>query len=293
MAIVVLGVGLVGHPWQASAWAAASSSSPSLPPASGGPAVQTSPPPLGVAAGSPSPPGPTPPPASPASGPSSASPEGDGAAGQVPSPGERTSAPRDGLSYESDHDAVLPGWGIAVTPLSTQLPVFALRASTGCPLSASPAPASDCPQVNVSAIDVRRWMTRAWAVNVGLAFALGGGRDHGRLLDTYVAAGPRLGVSVVLGNWKHMVVMASPDVSVVIFRPAGSADTTHVIDVDANLEAEVHFGFWGLPALSLSLRSGLRLRIEHAPDVTRWSVGPTGVTTLTRLVNDVSLRYYF
>jgi hypothetical protein len=215
-----------------------------------------------------------------------------GAAGGPP----RVVATRDASPSESDHDTVVGAWGVEVTPVVARLPVFALRPTTGCPLPSAAQPTSaapDCPAVQVSALGIRHWMTRGLAIDAAMAVALGGGRDHGRLLDTYLAVGPMLGAAVLLGNWKHMAVMASPGAGVILFRAAKSVDTTYVIDFHANLEAELHFGFWGLPALSLGLRSGLALRIERAVDVTQFTFGPTGAATLNRLVTDLSLRYYF
>jgi hypothetical protein len=200
----------------------------------------------------------------------------------------------------SDHAEVVGGWGIALTPSLSQAGAFALRPSTGCPADAAVTPAggsaalgiTSCPPVDIRAVGLRHWLTGALGMDAALALALGGGRDHGRLLDTYLGIGPRIGAAIVLANWRHMAVMASPSASVVVFRAAGSTDTAFVLDLRAELEAEVHFGFWGLPALSISLRSGLGLHLERAVDVTVWSLGATGVTSLSHLVSDVSLRYY-
>ena len=217
----------------------------------------------------------------------------------APTPGfvERAVPTADALPRESDHDAVSSAWGVSVTPLATRIPVFALRSGTGClavsPTTGNPTIATVCPSVNVSAVAVRYWMTRNLAANGGLAFALGGGSSGPRLLDTYLAIGPTLGLSLLLGNWKHMAVMASPGFSAVLFRAAGTPDTTYVVDFHADLEGELHLGFWGMPALSLSLRSGLLLRIERARDLTQWSVTADATSTLRSLVTDVTLRYYF
>ena len=140
---------------------------------------------------------------------------------------------------------------------------------------------------------MRHWLGRNLAINGGLAFALGGGNAAGRLLDSYFGFGPIVGISVLLGNWRHLAVMASPELSFVMFKAAGSARTAYVTDLRAVLEAELHFGFIGAPALSLGIRSGLLLRLEHADDVTLWSVGVSGATSVRGLLTDLSLRYYF
>jgi hypothetical protein len=194
---------------------------------------------------------------------------------------------------ESDHDAVVGAWGVEVRPVATTLPVFARRASTGCPGTAMAPGVSDCPPVSVSMLAVRYWLGRNLGLTGGLALALGGGSDQGRLLDSYFGFGPMVGVSVLLGNWRHLAIAASPGLGVVIWKPASSADTTYLVDFRGDLEGELHFGFIGVPALSLGIRSGLLFRFEHAADISLWSVGVSGATTLRGLVSDLTLRYYF
>jgi hypothetical protein len=193
---------------------------------------------------------------------------------------------------ESDHDTVVGAWGIEVRPVETTLPVFARRAATGCPL-ATPAAAAGCPPVSVSRLGVRHWLGRNLAANVGVALALGGGSERGRLLDSYLGFGPEIGVSVLLGNWRHLAVAASPGLTFVLFKAAGSADKTYVFDLRADLEGELHLGFIGVPALSLGIRSGVLFRLEHAADVSVWSAGVAGATSVRGLVTDLLLRYYF
>ena len=98
---------------------------------------------------------------------------------------------------------------------------------------------------------------------------------------------------MLLGNWRHLAVAASPSLAFVVWKGASSADSTYVAELRADLEGELHFGFIGVPALSLSLRSGLLLRLEHAGDTTLWSAGVAGATTLRSLVSDLTVRYYF
>lgn len=201
---------------------------------------------------------------------------------------------RDTTAAESDHDAVVGAWGIEVRPVASTLPVFARRASTGCPLGMTLAGAvAECPPVAVSALGVRHWLGRNLAVNAGVALAMGGGSEAGRLLDSYFGFGPVVGVSVLLGNWRHLAIAASPNLLVVVWKPAGSADSTYVADLRADLEGELHLGFIGVPALSLGIRSGVLLRLEHAGDVSLWSAGVSGATSLRGLVSDLHLRYYF
>jgi hypothetical protein len=206
----------------------------------------------------------------------------------------------DANEADSDHDAVTGAWGIDVRPVAATLPVFARRASTGCADSttgtgtgAATPTVADCPPVTVRALGVRHWLGRNLALNGGVALALGGGSASGRLLDSYFGFGPIVGVSILLGNWRHVAIAASPELSLVMFKAAGSAATAYVTDLRAFLEAELHFGFIGAPALSVGIRSGLLLRLEHAADVTLWSVDVSGATSVRGLLTDLSLRYYF
>jgi len=198
----------------------------------------------------------------------------------------------DATPAESDHEAVRDAWGIQVRPVATRLSAFALRTATGCPVAAMSA-AGSCPSVNVSELGVRRWIGRNVAWNAGLAVALGGGSDGGRALDSYLGLGPVVGGSVLLSTWKHLAVSANPELSLVFFKGAGSASTSYVARLGADLEAEIQLGFIGVPALALALRSGLQLALEHAGDATIWSLGVAGVTTVRGLFEDVALRYYF
>lgn len=204
----------------------------------------------------------------------------------------------DSAAAESDHDTVRDSWGVQVRPVAARLPVFGLRPGTGCPASEMTVPttgatAPACPPVTVSALAARRWIGRNVAVDGGLALALGGGSDGGRLLDTYFGVGPVIGASVLLANWRHVAVMAGPELTFVIFKGASSADVAYFAELLGSVEAELHFGFIGAPALSLGVRSGLAFRLEHAVDTTLWSVGVGGATTVRALFEDVALRYYF
>lgn len=150
-----------------------------------------------------------------------------------------------------------------------------------------------CPPVDLNAIAVRRWLGRNLAVTGGLVFAAGGGRAYGRVLDTYFGVGPTFGVSLLLANWRHLAISASPDLAVVGFRASGDGNWRSVTDLRADLEAELHFGFIGLPALALGIRSGILFRLEHADKATLWSIGVTPGNTVSALMNRVLLRYYF
>jgi hypothetical protein len=194
----------------------------------------------------------------------------------------------DATAAPSDHDAVVEHVGIEVRRLDPVPFALALRTPNGCPV----AQTTPC-TVDMGAIEARYWATRNLGLAGGLALAFGGGRDLGRSLDTYFGIGPVVGMSLLLGNWRHLAVSASPDASIVWFRPAGGATSTWLIDLRAAVEGELHFGFIGVPALSVGIVSGLGFRFESTPDTRVWSVAIIGANSVASTLSTLFLRYYF
>jgi hypothetical protein len=213
------------------------------------------------------------------------------AAGQAaPPPPPPRAAPiptADAEPAPSDHDAVVGHVGIEVRRLAPAPFPLALRTPGGCP-TALTAPCT----VDVGAIAARYWMSRNLALGGGLALALGGGGDQGRSLDTFLGVGPVVGLSLLLGNWRHLAVSASPEASWLWFKPGGGAPSTTLVDVRAALEGELHFGFVGVPALSVGLIAGLGLRYESTPDTRVWSVGVIGAGSVWGALTNLFVRYY-
>jgi hypothetical protein len=87
----------------------------------------------------------------------------------------------------------------------------------------------------MGAVGVRYWKTRNLAVNAALALALGSGRQGLMALDTYFGAGPIAGVTLLLGNWRHLAVGATPEASYIYFRPGGGLPSTKLISFRAQL----------------------------------------------------------
>ncbi len=250
------------------------------PPAAGGtpptppPSVATTPP---VEAAAPSPVATTTSPAPPAVVP--APPAGEGV-GPIPTADEHP-AP-------SDHDAVVGHYGIQARRLDPGPLPLALRPGLGCATDMS----TPC-TVTLGAIGARYWMTRNLAWNGYLAFGTGGGSSGTQGLDTYLGVGPIVGLTLLLGNWRHLAIGASPELAVVWFRPGGSGSgTTKLVDMRAALEAELHFGFVGIPALSIGLVAGAELQYESTPAAHLWSVGMIGAGSVWDTLTDLFIRYY-
>ena len=199
----------------------------------------------------------------------------------------------------ADHDLIVGHLGIEARRIAAAPYPLALRA-TGCP-SVMPAPTTTPPPspspspsctVDLGAVGVRYWKTRNLAWNLALALALGGGRQGAMALDTYLGAGPIVGVTLLLGSWRHLAVGATPEASFIYFRPGGGGPTTKLYAFRAQLEGELHFGFVDLPALSIGLTTGLAFQYESAPGVSTWSVSVGEARSVWGALSNLFIRYY-
>ena len=254
-------------------------------------AQQTAPPPIAPAPASPAvapvaaaPEAVVAPPTAPAAvaAPAVAPPGAETAAGVGPIPtSDETPAP-------SDHDAVVGHVGIAARRLDPGPLPLALRPGQGCAANMATA----C-TVTLGALGARYWMNRNLALNGYLVLGTGGGSVGGQDLDTYLGVGPIVGMTLLLANWKHLAIGASPELAVVWFRPAGGdATSTTLFQVRGAIEGELHFGFIGIPALSIGLEAGAQVLYEHAPAGHLWSVGVIGAGSIWDALTTLYVRYY-
>ncbi len=189
----------------------------------------------------------------------------------------------------SDHDAVVGHLGIAARRLDPGPLPLLLRPGQGCAADMITPPCT----VTMGAVGARYWMTRNVALNGYLALATGGGSVGSADLDTYLGVGPIVGMTLLLGNWRHLAIGASPELAVVWFRPAGGdADSTTLIELRAPIEGELHFGFIGVPALSIGLQAGVQVNYEHAPSAHLWSAGVIGAGSIWDALTNLYVRYY-
>lgn len=194
----------------------------------------------------------------------------------------------DAMPAASDHDLVVGHLGIAARKVDTGPLTLALRPGQGCAADGS----TPC-TVTLGAVGARYWMTRNLAFNGYLALGTGGGSIGSQDLDTYLGVGPLLGVTLLLANWRHLAVGASPELGVIWFRPAGGdVASTLLLQMRAAVEAELHFGFIGVPALSIGLQAGAALQYERAPAVHLWSVGVIGAGSIWDALSTLFVRYY-
>jgi hypothetical protein len=253
-------------------------------------AAQTPAPPPVAPAAAPAPAAPANPPApAPESAPPAvAAPAGAAAPPASPPPEPGPIPTSDATPAASDHDAVLGHVGIAARRLDPGPLPLTLRPGQGCPTDMS----TPC-TVTLGAVGARYWMTRNLALNGYLALGTGGGSFEGQDLDTYLAVGPVVGATLLLGNWRHLSIGASPELTVVWFRPAGGdAPTTLLVGMSAALEGELHFGFVGVPALSIGIIAGAALNYERTPTAHLWSVGVIGAGSIWDALSTLYVRYY-
>ena len=206
---------------------------------------------------------------------------------QTPAPGRSPPATR--RPPPSDHDAVVGHVGVAARRLDPGPLPLALRPGQGCAADMT----TPC-TVTLGAVGARYWMNRNVALNGYLVLGTGGGSVGGQDLDTYLGVGPIVGMTLLLANWKHLAIGASPELAVVWFRPAGGdAGSTTLFQLRAAIEGELHFGFIGVPALSIGLEAGAQVLYEHAPAGHLWSVGVIGGGSIWDALSTLYVRYYF
>ncbi len=208
------------------------------------------------------------------------------AAAAEPEPGPIPTS--DATPAATDHDAVVGHVGIAARRLDPGPLPLSLRPGQGCPTDMS-IPCT----VTLGAVGARYWMTRNLALNGYLAIGSGGGSLGGQDLDTYLGVGPIVGATLLLANWRHLSIGASPELTVIWFRPAGGdVPSTLLVGMSAALEGELHFGFVGVPALSIGLLAGAALNYERAPNAHLWSVGVIGAGSIWDALSTLYVRYY-
>ena len=194
-------------------------------------------------------------------------------AGEPASPARRRVGPiptADATPAASDHDAVVGHFGIEARRFDPGPLPLTLRAGLGCPLGADLRP------VSMGVLSVRYWWTRNLAWNAGLAFAAGGGRDR----DGGARHLLRLRADRRAVDAARQLAAPGDRRPAPSWRSSGSgrarrtrAGARRWSSLRGALEAELHFGFVGVPALSIGLLAGMRFQYEsaagHAPVVDR------------------------
>jgi hypothetical protein len=210
--------------------------------------------------------------------------------------------PRGGDTGESDHDRAVGHVGVTYFGIS-DLPIGA--GGTG--------------NTNITApvLGIRYWLKSNIGIDGGLGFGLSNGSTTvaGTSVNNPSAFGLLLhaGVPIVLGSGQHYAFELIPEATIgfasgTVGAPPGSnAGNTTLsgfrLDLGARAGGEIHFGFMGVPQLSLVATVGLFIHDES------WSTSPpmggsSGAQTLTVatsvqnnpwsiFTDNISAVYYF
>lgn len=212
----------------------------------------------------------------------------------------------------SDHEKVVGKFAVGYMGIN-QLPI-----STG--LGAAGAGQGT---LSTPVIGARYWLKESMGIDVGLGFGttFGGTTVTNGNVETSTSAPAGFGVAVhggvplVLGHHKHYKFLVIPELNFGIttrtIETANQPDQ-HLggwrLDVGARAGAEIHFGFIGIPQLSLQATIGLAFRrqvwtasrdaFNAAPEVSA-SASQNGIGTTVQsdpwalFTNNISALYYF
>ncbi|HMA92999.1 MAG TPA: hypothetical protein VKP30_09950 [Polyangiaceae bacterium] len=178
---------------------------------------------------------------------------------------------------ESDHAAVVRHYAVGYLGF-TNIPFGALADLTLTePVEGSGRLA------RAPVVGLRYWATPQWGIDVGVGFSIGGGsQDASSTMGMGVSSSTRdallprgaaahLGAPVAVKARKHYVFEVIPELNLgyaalTIANESRGAESVHSgIHLDAGMRAgaEIHFGFLGIPELSLTGSVGVRLDVNY------------------------------
>ena len=216
----------------------------------------------------------------------------------------------------SDHEKVVGHFGVGYLGL-TNLPI-----ATGGAIATAAVPRGNVP---APVIGVRYWLGEKLGLDLGIGLGITGGSQEqvtGNNTNSQDQAGVfglafHGGVPIVLGHQKHYKFLVIPELNVGFATqtetpPANNAanvgDITRTgfhLDLGARIGTEIHFGFIGVPQLSLQATVGLlarrdawKVKQDVGNQTNSASVGETAFGTTVQgepwavFVNNISAIYY-
>lgn len=213
----------------------------------------------------------------------------------------------------SDHEKVVGKFGVGYLGL-TNIPI-AGAAAGGVPARQNvPAPV----------IGVRYWLSEKLGLDLGLGFGLAsssqevvnGNNTNSQDRPSVFALAVHGGVPIVLGHQKHYKFLIVPEMNIGFATstetptpaPAGTGDITRTgfhLDLGARVGTEIHFGFIGVPQLSLQATVGVfarrdawKVKQDVGNQTNSASVGETTLGTSVQgdpwaiFANNISAIYY-
>lgn len=218
----------------------------------------------------------------------------------------------------TDHEKVVGKFGVGYMGL-TQLPI-----------GGGGAGAVTTTTIDAPVIGVRYWMMEKLGIDIGLGFAFfGGSRETETNNTTVTVDAPAAwglaihgGVPLVFAHAKHYKFLIIPEINLGITHRTEKSnanpappDITHSgfrMDLGGRIGSEIHFGFIGVPQLSLQATVGLaftHLAWKNSQDSGPAPAGPAtpisssvqsnGLSTSVQsdpwalFVNNISALYYF
>jgi hypothetical protein len=221
-----------------------------------------------------------------------------------------------GAEAEVDHDRYVGKFAVGYFGVS-QLPIANSQPAGG----ALNVPSRG--NVNAPVIGVRYWLTRMIGLDAGVGFGLTGGSNEVVNGGTSVSndhqsgfgAAFHAGVPLALSHGKHFSFLVIPEGTIGFTNgtfkqpapPGGVAPPQQDLsgfrlDLGGRIGGEFHFGFMGLPQLSLEATVGLFFQRESfkiKQDTNSASDGTTTLGTSVQsdpwaiFVNNISAFYYF
>lgn len=228
-----------------------------------------------------------------------------------------------GGSTTTDHEVVVGSIGLGYLGSSRVGLPLALPVGRGDQAGMFPNDKLNIRQILVPTLGLRKWFSKRYGFEAGLGLSLSGGNrsaEYGAATasidkETVFAMSVRAGVPITVMDTRHMAFMLIPEATLSFATSNISAEFEENAPPDAKMRgfgvdaglragAEVHFGFIGLPRLSLQAGVGLYLTAQWASaTVTNQSLTDTSVSLgfgsagnpwdIFSGVANMSARYYF
>lgn len=203
----------------------------------------------------------------------------------------------------TDHEKVLGRFGISWLGIS-EIPIANARPTgTANQPGLTPNDHVDLGRVSAPALGVRYWINNRIGVEPGIGFYYSGGSTTSELgstttqLDkqTVMAMLFHVGVPISIASAKHITLVVIPETNLGFARsdvkpvqqdnaPPDAVLSGLRFDIGARAGGEVHFGFMGIPELSLEASVGLLFSHQRASA----SAGNQSVTDVSNLVTTTS-----
>lgn len=186
-------------------------------------------------------------------------------------------------SAPTDHEIVVGAIGLgyigaARVPLPQATPV-----GRGDQAGMTPNDKLNLRQIVVPTLGLRKWFSKRRGIDAGLGLAISGGGTTSELgavtanlnRETIFAMSVRAGVPLMVADTRHMAFIVVPEAALNFAASSITAEFEENAPPDAKMRgfsadvgvragAEVHFGFMGLPKLTLQAGVGLYMTAQWA-----------------------------